>query len=299
MAVKLPMGATMRDFALFVVNAIAMDHFFEPLFSPYFAAPFAAGLALSLTLPLLGMYLKLHGENLAALAYAQVAAAGALLSVFIALPVWLCGLVGATLAALSQPKLIALMNTKPTGNDSTQHGFTLHALFFVGGWCAVVLLVNSHPAAESLGRSLFDGQLYFVDKTTAIISVAAAVFTIYLVKLLGAGNLLARLYPALNTRQQGRIKLIFSALSAMILTFTTLNMGIMAAFALVLIPPWLAYRHAQSWRSALLAASLGGGLMYCVAFAVATWVDQPFGAIFALVMLIVATVSLILTAILA
>ena len=48
------------------------------LFDDLFLQPFLTGLGLAVLLPLLGCYLRLRDEWLAALTYAQVAAAGAL-----------------------------------------------------------------------------------------------------------------------------------------------------------------------------------------------------------------------------
>jgi zinc transport system permease protein len=53
---------------------------FELLFDPLFRVPFATGLLLAAILPLIGMYLRLRNEWLAALAFAQMASAGALVA---------------------------------------------------------------------------------------------------------------------------------------------------------------------------------------------------------------------------
>ena len=50
------------------------------MWSDLFLLPFLTGLCLALILPLLGCFLRLRDEWLAALAYAHVAAAGALLA---------------------------------------------------------------------------------------------------------------------------------------------------------------------------------------------------------------------------
>ena len=47
------------------------------LFDPLFLQPFLTGLVFALLLPLYGAYLRLRGEWLAALSYAQMATAGA------------------------------------------------------------------------------------------------------------------------------------------------------------------------------------------------------------------------------
>jgi zinc transport system permease protein len=69
----------------------------------------------------------------------------------------------------------------------------------------------------------------------------------------------------------------------------TAAMGLMAAFALVLVPAWLAFRLAPGWRWALALAAACGVLGYLVAFAVALVLDQPFAPV--LVAVLLATAS--------
>ena len=65
------------------------------LVDPVFAQPFLTGLAYAVLLPLVGAYLRLRDEWLAALAFAQTAAAGALLAMLAGLPLLLGGAEGA------------------------------------------------------------------------------------------------------------------------------------------------------------------------------------------------------------
>ena len=62
------------------------------VFDPIFLQPFLTGLAFAILLPLLGAYLRLRDEWLAALAFAQTAAAGSLLALLAGLPLMLGGL---------------------------------------------------------------------------------------------------------------------------------------------------------------------------------------------------------------
>ncbi|HNI57434.1 MAG TPA: ABC transporter, partial [Elusimicrobiota bacterium] len=62
------------------------------------------------------------------------------------------------------------------------------------------------------------------------------------------------------------------------------SLGVMGAFALVFIPPWLAFRRAASWRGGLWRALVIGLAAYLAAFGVALWLDQPFGPILALLL---------------
>ena len=62
----------------------------------------------------------------------------------------------------------------------------------------------------------------------------------------------------------------------------------MAAFALVFVPPWVAFRFAHGWRRTL-AWSAGLGLVaYLVAFVAAIRLDQPFGPVLVAALLLVA-----------
>ncbi len=70
------------------------------LFDPLFRLPFVTGLLLAGLLPLIGMYLRLRGEWLAALAFAQMASAGALVAMVMDVPMLLGGALAALVAAL-------------------------------------------------------------------------------------------------------------------------------------------------------------------------------------------------------
>ena len=51
------------------------------------------------------------------------------------------------------------------------------------------------------------------------------------------------------------------------------------AFALVFIPPWVAFRLASSWRVCLTIGVGLGVFTYGIAFATALVLDQPFGPV--------------------
>ena len=66
----------------------------------------------------------------------------------------------------------------------------------------------------------------------------------------------------------------------------------MAAFALVFVPPWVAFRLASHWR-ACLAISVGlGVLTYVLAFATALLWDQPFGPTLVAVLIVLASLAM-------
>ena len=121
---------------------------FDLLLDPLFRVPFLTGLLLAALLPLIGMYLRLRHEWLAALAFAQMASAGALLAMVAGWPMILGGVLAALVAALAK----GLM---------ARAGAGAYALMMLLAWGGGVLLVANHPLAEQAGHALFDGQLYF------------------------------------------------------------------------------------------------------------------------------------------
>lgn len=242
-----------------------------------FAIPFLTGLGLAVMLPLLGCYLRLRDAWLAALAYAHVAAAGALVAAIAGLPVLLGGAAGAVLA----------------GGINRARGGAGFALMMLGGWGLAILLAANQPLAERLGHALFDGQLFFADMTQLLWVVASLAMFAVAMRLLSRPLLLAQLYPDLY-RQQVRFawptQRGFDIGSALILALATTSLGVMGAFALVFVPPWLAFRRGRNWRQGLLLAVMIGVLAYLAAFVSALMFDQPFGPVLALVLVIVGLV---------
>ena len=243
-----------------------------------FALPFANGLLLALLLPLLGAYLRLRDEWLAALAYAHVAAAGALLAASAALPPVAGGLAASAVAGAGKQALQRRLS-----------GAAAQVFLLLASWALAVLLVANNPLAESLGHALFDGQLYFAGWQQLALAGGALLLTLLGLRRWSADLLLARLYPDL-LRLRGRpawpVLAGFDLLAALCLALATMTLGVMGAFALVFIPAWLAFRRAASWRRGLLLALACGLLAYLLAFALALGLDQPFGPVLALLLLV-------------
>ncbi len=243
-----------------------------------FALPFANGLLLALLLPLLGAYLRLRDEWLAALAYAHVAAAGALLAASTALPPVAGGLAASAVAGAGKQALQRRLS-----------GAAAQVFLLLASWALAVLLVANNPLAESLGHALFDGQLYFAGWQQLALASGALLLTLFGLRRWSADLLLARLYPDL-LRLRGRpawpVLAGFDLLAALCLALATMTLGVMGAFALVFIPAWLAFRRAVSWRRGLQLALACGLLAYLLAFALALGLDQPFGPVLALLLLV-------------
>lgn len=243
-----------------------------------FALPFANGLLLALLLPLLGAYLRLRDEWLAALAYAHVAAAGALLAASAVLPPVAGGLAASAVAGAGKQALQRRLS-----------GAAAQVFLLLASWALAVLLVANNPLAESLGHALFDGQLYFAGWQQLALAGGALLLTLLGLRRWSADLLLARLYPdflRLRGRPAWPVLAGFDLLAALCLALATMTLGVMGAFALVFIPAWLAFRRAASWRRGLLLALACGLLAYLLAFALALGLDQPFGPVLALLLLV-------------
>jgi zinc transport system permease protein len=101
--------------------------------------------------------------------------------------------------------------------------------------------------------------------------------------------LLARVYPDIF-RLRGLpvwpVEVGFDLLAAVGLALATMSIGVMGAFALIFVPPWLAFRRAANWRAGLGWALGIGVLAYVSAFILALALDQPFGPVLALLLVL-------------
>lgn len=247
--------------------------------SELFLIPFLTGLACAIVLPVLGCYLRLRDEWLAALAYSHVAAAGALLALVAGMAPVLGGLATAALAGAGR-RLFARRLSGGAGD----------ALLLLGGWSGAVLLAANAPMAERLGHALFDGQLYFAGSEQLWPVAIGGVVALLALRVWSPRLLLARVYPDLF-RLRGLpawpTQVGFDLMAALSLAMATMSLGVMGAFALVFIPPWLAFRRAANWRSGLRWALAIGFVAYVAAFALALGLDQPFGPVLALLLVLV------------
>ena len=242
-----------------------------------FLIPFLTGFCFAIVLPLLGAYLRLRDEWLAALAYSHLAAAGALLALVIGVPPMAGGVFAAGLVAW----LKRFVATKLGGGAS-------YAMLLLGGWAISVLLAANHPLAERLGHALFDGQLYFSSGELLAWVVVSSLVCSYLLKRLSRHLLLAHIYPDFfraRTKSIWSTQVGFDLLTALTLALATMSMGVMGAFSLVFIPPWLAFRRAADWRKGLWLTVAIGVFAYIAAFLLALGLDQPFGPVLALVLI--------------
>lgn len=253
-----------------------MTSFLDLLFDPLFRIPLFVGLIAAAVLPLLGCYLRLRNEWLAALGLAHVAAACHLFGMALHLPLLLSG-AGGALVAVAIKQLV-----KREGNGG-------YALMMLGGWAALYLIAANTTLGEALSHALSDGQLYFANTEQLLAMGIGGGITLTLMPWWNRRLLRACFFPAheaANKLPSWRWHLSFDVAVALLLALATGAIGLMAAFALVFLPPWLAFRLAPNWRSGLLIAMLTGVLGYCLAFMLALKYDQPFGPVLVAVLLI-------------
>ncbi len=252
---------------------------------PLFRVPLIAGLLLAVLLPLIGAYLRMRGEWLAALGYAHVAAAGAMASAVLVWPATLCALIAAAAAALAKGF------AKRPGND-------LYVAMVVGGWAAGLLIAANSHHGEVLGQTLLRGQFYFV-ATGHLIAIAAALLAfLAALRWLSPRLLVQRFFPDHFTANRQPVwthETAFALLVVTALVFATLTLGSMAAFALMFVPPWIAFRLASGWWASLLWSVAIAVTGYLAAFVVAIALDQPFGAVLVAVLLAMVPLRLFAT----
>jgi len=247
---------------------------FSHILDPMFRWPLLTGVTFAALLPILGMYLRLREEWLAALAFAQVAAAGSLGGAIVGLPPQ----VGALACACSASACKGWI--AKTGNNG-------YALLMISGWAAAILMLANVPIAEHLGHALFDGQLYFTGITHLVFGAAFLIVVAAVMPWLSRKLLLERMFPdffrasGLSSR---KFHLIFDLLVAAGLGLATASIGVMGAFGLVFVPSMIAYRLGPSWRGALWTAVALSLLAYGAAFVLAFSIDQPFGPILVFVL---------------
>lgn len=246
-----------------------------------FVIPFFAGLAVALLLPLVGNLLRLRDEWLATLGLAHLAAATGLMGMAFAIPpIW-----GAPLGALAGAGV---------KHFSGSRGHSVYGLMILVGWSAGLLVAANTVLGDALAHAVVDGQLYFAGWRELWIDLLLLLAALPLLRRLTPRLIAARLFPereVANRLPVWRWHLGFDLLAAVAIATATATVGLMAAFALIFVPAWLAFRFAPDWRRAgLIAGAIGAG-SYVLAFALALLLDQPFGPVLAAVLALAAAVA--------
>jgi zinc/manganese transport system permease protein len=239
------------------------------VFDPLFRVPFTNGLLLAATVPLLGAYVRLRDEWLAALGVAEATAAGGVVAMLLGLHPIPGALGAASLAAGAKGVF------RRSGND-------VFVLLLLLGWSVALLGAANSARGEEVSHALIDGQLYFTGSPHLIAAGLLAAAVAVLLPLLSRRLLLERFFPdyfAVAGARTWRLNLVFDLLVAFSVAVSTQSVGVMAAFALVFLPPWAAFTGAAGWRRALLRVEAFSLTAYVVAFAAAILLNQPFGPV--------------------
>lgn len=239
------------------------------VFDPLFRIPFANGLLLAATVPLLGAYVRLRDEWLASLGIAQVTAAGGVVGMLLGMhPI--PGALGAASLAAGAKGIY-----RRSGND-------VFVLLFLFGWTAALLGAANSARGEEVSHALLDGQLYFTGTAHLFSAGLLAAAVALLLPRLSRRLLLERFFPdyfAVGGAKVWALNLTFDLLVAFAVAVTAQSVGVMAAFALVFLPPWAAFAGAAGWRRALLRVAGLSVSAYVAAFAAAILLNQPFGPV--------------------
>jgi zinc/manganese transport system permease protein len=229
--------------------------------------PFFAGLTLAALLPVVGNLLRLRDEWLATLGFAHLATAGVLLGMALHLPPFAGALLGALTGA----------GVKHAGGGRSNSAY---GLMILAGWSLTLMVAANTTLGDALAHALIDGQLYFAGPRELIVDFVVAVVAVAALRGMTPRLIAARLFPERERTHEPRAwrwHLGFDLLPATTIAAGTATFGLMAGFALVFVPPWIAYRFAADWRHAQWLAAGIGIAGYAGAFWIALGLDQPFG----------------------
>jgi zinc/manganese transport system permease protein len=253
------------------------------VFDPLFRVPFFTGLCLSVVLALVGAYLRMREEWLAAFGLSHIAAAGGIAALPLGLPGMLCATLAAGLAAL-------LKGLMPRASNSH------YALMILIGWSAALLLAANTYQGEVVGEALMRGQLYFTSISHLTAALVLLVVLLAGLPWLSSRLLVGRFFPdwfSANQRPAWRHEVPFGILVVAAAVLGTVSMGAVTAFAMLFVPPWVAFVVVNGWRRALwLSVGVAVGA-YVVAFVLAAVADQPFGPVLTACLALIAALRLL------
>ena len=256
---------------------------FDTLFDPIFQLPFMVGLFISIALPLLGVILRLRDEWLTALGFAYLSGISALLGMAVNIPVIVSAPVGAVAGAL----------IKGFGKFK---GNTIYAAMILIGWSGTMLIAANTALGHVMGHAMIEGQLYFAGTLQFVVTTVLLILIILSLPWLMPRLVRARFFPShekANNLPAWRWHLSFDLLVALGMAIGTGTIGLMAAFALIFIPPWTAFRIAKNWKNCLRISLIFGVVSYLLAFSIALMMDQPLGPV--MVMVLILASGLIMT----
>jgi zinc/manganese transport system permease protein len=250
---------------------------------PLFRAPLATGLLLAAALPLLGAGLRLREQWFSGLGIAQMAAAGGVAGALLHAPVMLFALLGAALAGAARALL---------GKARNEH----YVVMLLGGWALVLLLGMYGHHAGTVAVQLLHGQLYFTARHHLWLAALLLLAVLLAGRWLTARLLLDRLFPdhfRANRQPAWPHELGFEALLVAAVVLGITSMGVMATFALLFVPPWVAFRLVRGWTRATLLAAALSVVVYLLGFILALALDLPFGPVLVVVLLLAVPLRLV------
>ena len=167
-------------------------------------------------------------------------------------------------------------------------GNEVFAVMLLLGWALALLLAANHPRADVVGRVFLDGQIFFAGRQQLWTATSIAAIVLVAMPILSPRLLRQRFQPA-HHRAKGRayraFNLVFDLLVVFVVAVCSMAMGVMAAFALVMVPAWITWRLAGGWRMALWLCAGLAIVAYTCAFVLAMMLDQPFGPVLVAVLL--------------
>jgi zinc/manganese transport system permease protein len=239
----------------------------ELLLDPLFRVPFLNGLCLALVLPLFAVMLRLTRQWLAALGIAHVAGAGGVVAGAVGLPALAVAWAAALATGLLKP--ISLRD------DKQQDDNEYFAMLMIAGWTLMLVVSSLSHHAHGVARMVIDGQLYFTHEWHLSAAAALSVISLSLAPRLQKSLLRHQLLPTAAT-PTGAI-LLWRVLTLSGIALGTLSLGVMATFAILLIPASIAFRHGNHWRATLLLTVTISLFAYLTGFSLALMTDIPFG----------------------
>jgi zinc/manganese transport system permease protein len=140
------------------------------------------------------------------------------------------------------------------------------------------------------------GQLYFTDHPHLHGLIAIGLVIGVLLPWVSSRLLLGQFFPdhfRANGIARPHHEFVFDVLLAVTLALAATTIGVMAAFALVFVPPWVTFRVAHGWQRTL-AWSVGLAVAaYAVSFAGAIVFDQPYGPVLVAVLIVAGLLRLL------